>query len=429
MTTRASNTGIDRKRLDRREFFGRGAAAGVALALGPMLASAGEQAASTNSARASDRRIKLGLVGCGGRGSWITQFFTGHGGYTFVSVADYFQDRAEQAGAALGLDKSKCFSGLSGYKRVVESGAEAVVLETPSFFFPEHVEAAVAAGLHVYMAKPVAVDVPGTLRIGAAGQAATKKNRVLLVDYQIPTDPENSEVVKRIREGGLGALQAVWSYGYAGGDGFNDPPLTANIESRLTGLVWVNDDALGGGYIVNFDVHIVDAVVWALGRRAVAAYGKGGRFRREPNGDSFDTNIVTYTFEDGLAWTHQSGAGPTHDWLQHAGTSGLVASIQGSKAAARLSYWDKAYLRGGPKHYGGKAVEGLYDAGARRNVATFHELIASNTCSNDTVARAVDGTLTCILGREAARRGCFLSMNDLIKENKALAVDLRGLKA
>ena len=123
----------------------------------------------------AQRKIKVGLVGCGGRGSWIAGLFKQHGGYEFVAAADYFQDRAEKTGTSLGVDKSKCFSGLSAYKRLIESGVEAVILETPPYFFPEHAAAAVEAGLHVYMAKPVAVDVPGAVKIGGAGQDGRRR--------------------------------------------------------------------------------------------------------------------------------------------------------------------------------------------------------------------------------------------------------------
>ena len=410
--------------IQRRQFLGNVATtAASASLLGAGLALAGDPAAA---AAATQRKLKVGLIGCGGRGSWIANLFKKNGGYEFVAVADYFQDRADKAGASLGAAKSKCFSGLSAYKRVIESGIEAVILETPPYFFPEHAAAAVEAGLHVYMAKPVAVDVPGALKIGASGKTATEKKQVFFVDYQIPTDPFNLEVCKRIREGGLGALQMIFSVGMSGGGGFSDPPLTDTIESRLVNLIWVNDVALGGAYIVNYDIHIIDGIIWALGRRPVSAYAKGGRFRREPHGDAFDTNFVTYALDDGLAWNHHSAVGPTHDWLKQ---GSLEGSIQGSAACARITYYGKTYLRGGPKHYAGGAVVNLYDAGAMRNIATFHQKVLAGDCGNESAQRSVDCTLTCILGREASRRGTFLTMEDLIKENKKLEIDLKGLKA
>ena len=103
---------------------------------------------------------------------------------------------------------------------MIASGVEAVALETPPYFFPEHVQAAVDARLHVYMAKPIAVDVPGCLQVQAAAKKATENKQCFLVDYQMPTDPFNIEVRKRLREGGLGKLQMVFSVGMGGGSGF-----------------------------------------------------------------------------------------------------------------------------------------------------------------------------------------------------------------
>jgi predicted dehydrogenase len=342
-----------------------------------------------------------------------------------VAAADYFQDRAEKTGMLLGAERSKCFSGLSAYRRLLESGVEAVILETPPYFFPEHAAAAVEAGRHVYMAKPVAVDVPGTLKIGVLGQAATQKKQVFRVDYQMPTDPVNQEVYKRIREGGLGKLQMVYSLGKNGSGALNDPPFTKNPEDRLTHLIWCNDDAMGGGYLVNYDIHVIDAMIWALGKRPVSAYGKGGRFRKDPHGDTLDTYSVTFGFDDGLAWSHESAVGPTHDWLKQ---GSLEGSIQGSAGVARLAYWGKAYLRGGPKHFGGGAVVDLYKAGAQRNIAEFHRDVLAGNCGNVAAQRSVDCTLASILAREAVRRGTLLTMDELIRENRRLEVDLKGLK-
>jgi hypothetical protein len=86
-------------------------------------------------------------------------------------------------------------------------------------------------------------------------------------------------------------------------------------------------------------------------------------------------------------------------------------------------------LRGGPKHYGGGEVANLYDEGAKRNIADFYSRIVEGRCDNSTVQRAVDGTLTAILGREAAARRIRLTMDELINENKKLEVDLSGLKS
>ena len=383
------------------------------------------------SARAEDttkptRKIKLGLIGCGGRGHWIAKLFLRHGGYTIHALADYFPEGAAAGGKDLGVDEARRFTGLSGYQKLIASGVEAVVIIDVPYFYPEQAQAAVAAGLHIYMAKPVAVDVPGALAIGASAKRATQQQRVFLVDYQMPTDPLNIEISQRVAAGGLGTLQTIFSTGAAGGNVFNDPPLTQNLESRLRGLVWVNDDALGCGYIGNYDIHVVDAVLRTIGCLPVAAYGWGARFRPTPHGDTLDSTCVMYTFADGMVWNHQSPRGTSDDWFSTNGS--LVAEFQGSEASARVSYWGKAFVRGGKQHYGGGKVANLYESGAVRNIAAFYDAITKGDVSNTTVQHAVDSVLTCILGREAAARCTLLTMDTVLKENKKLMVDLTGLK-
>ena len=150
----------------------------------------------------------------------------------------------------------------------------------PSWIFPtsilEQAKAAADAGCHVYMAKPIAVDVPGCLAIQSAAKLATEKKRCFLVDYQIPTEPANIEVANRIREGALGRLVHVLSYGFAGA--WPDPPKGATIENRLRGGVWLSDIALGGDFIA-YDIHIIDGVTWVMGKRPVRVCGSSHRYR------------------------------------------------------------------------------------------------------------------------------------------------------
>ena len=398
----------------RRQFIGGTLAAAGSL-LGVMSSPAAEEKSKFT------RKIKTGFIGGGGRGRWIAGLFMSHGGYEPVAVADYFRPVADKLGDALGVDAARRFSDLSGYKKVIESGIEALVIEDVPFFYPEQARAAVEAGLHVYIAKPVAVDVPGCLAIGAAGKLATQKQRVFLVDYQIPTDPINIEVARRIRDGGLGPLAQVQTYGITGG--FKDPPKTATIESRLQHLVWVNDTALGCDYIGNYDIHAIDAAIWVIGQRPVVAMGGARICRASPHGDAHDVCSVVYEYADGLVHNHYGqGLANNMDGV-------LVAAFAGPVANAQINYWGKAFVRGGPKHFGGGSIINLYEAGAVRNIATFHQNIVEQKYANDTVPRAVDGGLTCILGREAGARHARLTMDDLIRENKRLDVDLSGLKA
>jgi predicted dehydrogenase len=334
-------------------------------------------------------------------------------------VADYFPEVAEQCGDALGVDKARRFSTLSGYKRLLESGVEAVALEVPPYFFPEQASAAVQAGLHVYMAKPVAPDVPGSLRILEAGKKAAQRQKCFWVDYQMPTDPVNIEVLKRLGAGGFGKISQVATVGVS--SGFSDPPRTATMESRLRNLIWVNDVAMGGDNIGNYDIHAIDAACWVLGRRPVAATGGSRICRPDPHGDASDVCSVVFEYADGLVHNHFGQALPNFT------TGELSCRIFSDKGNAMVNYWGKAHVRAGEDAWSG-SVDNLYEAGAVRNIAAFYDKVVNGHFENENVARAVDGILACILGREAAARRARLTMDQILQENKRLEVDLSGLK-
>jgi predicted dehydrogenase len=395
----------------RRQFLGKAAAAAATVSsLGALPALAA----------GLSRKIKLGVIGCGGRGSWIANHFKNHGGYEMFAVADYFPEVAERCGDALGVNKARRFWTLSGYKGLLECGVEAVALETPPCFFPTHAAAAVAAGMHVYMAKPVAVDVPGALSIESTARAATAKQRCFLVDYQMPTDPANQEVLKRIHAPGFGRIAQVQTYGVGGG--FPDPARTATIESRLQHLIWVNDIAMGCDYIGNYDIHAIDAALWAIGEGPSAAMGSSAIRRPDPHGDSHDVCSVIYEYANGVVHNHFGEA------LANQTRGELTCRVDGQKGNATLIYWGKATFRSSDDGFSGE-VENLYDAGAIRNIAAFYQHVTESRFENDTVRRAVDGVLACVLGREAAARHGRVTMDELMRENKNLALDLAGLKS
>ena len=117
-------------------------------------------------------RVDLGIIGCGGRGSWIANLFQKHGGYNVVAAADYFPDRVRKFGDKLGVPQARRFTGLSAYRRLLEHKLDAVAIMSPPFFHPTQAADAVAAGTHVYLAKPIAVDVPGCTMVQEAAAKA-----------------------------------------------------------------------------------------------------------------------------------------------------------------------------------------------------------------------------------------------------------------
>jgi predicted dehydrogenase len=368
----------------------------------------------------ANSRVEVGVIGLGGRGDMIAQFIEEHGGYKITAVADYFPEVADAAGERHGVPKKRRFSGLTGYKRLLESKVEAVFLETPPYCFPKHTTAAVEAGCHVYMAKPVACDVTGCLEVQEAAKKAKAKDRVFLIDFQTRTDPFYIEGIERVHKGEIGKIGMLSSL-YSD-ESFADPPLTANVKSRLQHLIWVNDDALGGGYLVNAGIHAIDVALWLAGDKPVSATGASRIARNDPHGDTHDVYSLTYEFADGLILNHR-GEHLKNKFEFHAD---CTAHCQ--DGYLETGYSGKVTMPGRNTSWEGGDVKELYQAGAKRNIATFHESIVSRKYENPTVEPSINAALTVILGREAGLRRTKVTWDEMIAEKRRLVPNLEGLK-
>ncbi len=403
-------TAQTRQGLNRRDFIAGAAALSFAMIQPSAVRGTG---AST--------RIKAGVIGVGQRGTMITDMLARHGGYEIAAVADYFESVANAAGERFGVPQAKCFWGLSAYEKLIASGLDAVFLETPPYCFPEHVEAAVNAGCHVYMAKPLGCDVPGCLKISEMAKRATPDKQVFLVDFQTRTDPFFMEGVKRVREGAIGPI-AMLSSEY-NDESFSDPSKTATIESRLQQLIWVNDEALGGSYLVNAGIHAIDVALWIAGQMPVSAVGASRIGRADPHGDSHDVYSLTYEFADGLILNHRG------EHLKNRFEFRSDCLAQGQEGYLETGYTTRVRILANRTGYRGGDVVDLYPNGAMRNIDTFHKCVIDGRYDNETVEPSVNATLATILGREAARRRTRLTLDEVVRENRRLEVDLTGLKA
>ena len=396
--------------LTRRRFLAKSATAAAAVTIVKPRLVRGTQA---------NARIRVGCIGLGGRGAWIARHVKEQAGYEITAVTDYFPEVAQKIGEELGVAEGRRFSGLKGYQRMLETDVEAVICKTPPYCFPEHVTAAVEAGCHVYMAKPIACDVPGTLQVAEAAKRAKKNKKVFLVDFQTRTDPFYIEAIRRVHAGDIGGLRLVNVFG--GSDGFRDPPKTDTIASRLQGLIWVNDLELGGGYPVNYDVHAIDVAMWVVGKRPIKAMGCGHLANPDAHGNALRAYSVTYQFEDEVIINFNGEQLPNTK-------SRLDCNAYGVKGYLETSYGGRVWIRGNIKPYKGGSTSKIYGAGMQANIATFHKSITEGNYDNPTVQPSVDTNLASILGREAARRKTVITWDEMIKENQKLEVDFKGLK-
>jgi len=364
----------------------------------------------------ANSKIEIGLIGCGGRGDWITEVFKQNPNYQWVAVADYFENRVKAVGAKVGVGEDRQYSALSGYKRLLDSKLDAVVIQTPPCFHPEQAADSVDAGKHVFLSKPVAVDVPGCVSIAQSGKKATEKKLVYLVDYQTRANRFFREAMRRVHAGDLGELVSVYAF-YPWGGGGHDAVLTGP-ESYL--LNWYQSMELSGCCIVEQDVHALDVATWVTNADPLYAAGLGGRKIRK-NGDIYDHYNVTYAF-------------PGNVTLQFASVKfipgvrdEIVCKAWGTKGTLETDYFGDVCIRGVNPYEGGNCADN-YWSGAVTNAKEFAEQIIAGDVSNPTVAPSVRSNLTAILGRDATRQGRLLTWDDMMRANVKLEMKLDGLK-
>ncbi len=409
--------------MGRREFMAKAGAAALTAAVLP--------AGLAGGTRAGDK-LKLGLVGCGGRGTWIAGLFRKHGGFEIAAAADYFKERVDEAGEVLGVPEARRYTGLAGYKRLLDSGVDAVAIETPPYFHPEQVQAAVDAGAHVYLAKPAAVDVPGCRAITAAGNKAKEKRRVFLVDFQTRTNPIFIEAVRRVHEGGLGDIVFGEATYHA------DCPFEQwydilrkepdNPENWIRG--WGLDRALSGDMITEQDIHAIDVMNWLMGTPPLHAHGTGGLSARPRIGTCWDHFVVYYQYPGGVG-IQFSG----RQFKGHGTQEGIRNRLFGSKGVLETEYGGNVLIRGENFYRGGR-TEDIYEQGAASNIAAFHEAITGGSFLNPTVAPSVQSNLITILGRKAAYESLnaahesrTVTWQELLKDDERLEPRLKGLKS
>lgn len=416
----------DHASLDRRAFLSRllaGAMTVPSLSLLADLHAAEEPAAVP--ATIAGPTVRLGMIGCGSRGSWIAERFRQHGGFSIAAAADYFPDKVAAFGEKFGIPRERRFTGLDGFQRVLASGAvDAVAIESPPFFHPGQAAAAVDAGRHVYLAKPVAVDVPGCRTVEDSARRAGERGLVFLVDFQTRAQPLFLEALKRVQRGAIGTI-AFGDAVYHNDDPFEQAAALleerpGDPEARLR--AWGLDRALSGDCIVEQFVHVIDVAMWAMaGRLPVSATGAGGRLVRQAVGTCWDSFQVQYRFDDHVAVSLSGRQFSGH------GCAGTIHNrMFGTQGVLETEYGGTVMIRGKEFYRGGKTPI-IYQEGADNNIAAFHHAITTRDATNPTVAPSVLSTLVGILGRTSAYEGRTVTWQELEQDKTRLVPDLAGL--
>jgi predicted dehydrogenase len=409
--------------LKRREFLATStlATAGI-LTLGGRALHAQETAATKPAAAVP--KLKLGLIGCGHRGAWIGGLALRHGGYEIHAVADYFPDRAANVARRFKVPTERAFSGLSAFKRLLDTKPDAIALEVAPWFHSSMAVEAVNAGIHVYLAKPIAVDVPGTLAVEAAAKLATAKKQCFLVDFQTRTNPFYQEAMRRANTGVLGDLIFGEGIYHENGPHLGVRPIRTP-EDRLR--YWCNDYALSGDIILENNIHTLDVMSWAFGDKPpLQAFGSRGlKWRKRDSGDTNDHYTLYYQYPGDVGVTFSSRQFQGHGTMPE----GIVFRLFGTKGVMETKYGGNVLIRGDKDvFYRGGKTTNIYDEGAITNLAAFHRAITTGDFSNPTVAPAVRSNLVGLLGRMAAQAGRAVAWEEVLRDTNRLEPSLQGLR-
>jgi len=370
----------------------------------------------------ANAKIRLGMIGCGGRGNWIADLFQKNGNYEIVAAADYFPDRANGLGERFHVAPGRRYTGLSGYKRLLDSKPDAVVIESPPYFHPEQTLAAVDAGCHVFVAKPIAVDVPGCLTMAEAGRKATQKKLCVLVDFQTRANELYREAIRRVHAGDIGPIVSGEAVYYCGGTWGGDDVLRAdpnNPENRLR--AWGLDRILSGDVITEQNIHALDVATWVVNADPVKAFGTCGRKGRGDSGTCHGHFAVIYQFPGDVVISFASKQYGT-------GYDDIGCRVYGPRGTLDTHYFGTVMIRGEKSYKGGK-LGNLYTDGCVQNIADFHKAITQGDFSNPTVAPSVRSNLTTILGRMAAYKKAEVTWDEMMKANEKYEFPTAALKA
>lgn len=294
--------------ISRRRFLGSVAAAGAAaVTVTNGTVRAQTPAPAAPKAQAPDGRLlKAGLIGCGGRGRGAANNFLDAGpNLQIVALADVFPDRVAKARELLNgqrgqqITEANCFTGFDAYQKLLESGGVDVVLNaTPPHFRPQHAAAIVAARKHLFLEKPLGVDVPGVKSIMETAERASSAGLSLMTGTQLRRENARMEVYKRVRDGAIGDIRSVRAIRNQGALWYRTPqPGWSDMEYMIRD--WVNWGWLSGDIIVEQHIHHLDAMLWVLGKTPVKATGMGAHARRR-TGDQYDFFSIDYEYPDGV---------------------------------------------------------------------------------------------------------------------------------
>jgi myo-inositol 2-dehydrogenase/D-chiro-inositol 1-dehydrogenase len=396
-----------RRGITRRDFIVRGAVAASAISGLPFLRTSGAEAV---------RPLKVGLIGCGGRGtSSLVEALQAAPGIRVTALADPFRDRVDQCLryitnrtrmrellAGVDVKPDHCFAGLDGYKRLLETDVDWVNLVGPPGFRHRHFAEAVEAGKHVFMEKPVATDPVAVRKILQTAKKAKEKGLSVVVGFDNRHNPSRMEAVRRIHNGAIGDVVSGTSYNYTSWTRWyrGDDPSWSEMEYQCRN--WYYFCWLSGDVIVEQSIHTIDVTNWVMGAYPISALGQGGRqIPLGPRmGNIWDHMTVDYEYPNDVHVIHMDRQWPD---CHGSGSAGFI----GTKGR----YFRNEITGQNPWKFAGRLERsGVYEQ--RDMIESIRTGKPRSEAENGAYA-----ALTAIMGRESAYTGKLVTWKETLNSD------------
>lgn len=411
--------------MKRREFLQSTAALSAVTLISPS-AAFGSKA---NSA------IRMGIIGCGGRGTAVITSMSENTNINIIAMADLFADKLEQTKKILdaqnikkgfaAINKANTYIGSKAYLRLLENKeVDAVLISSPAYTHADFLEAAALAGKHIYCEKPAAPDVFGCRKVEHVGNLMNGKLS-MVIGFQIRYATPYVEMVKRIQRGDLGEILNAHLCYLSTEGGVKDITGMSYDEARIRNQY--NFHALSGGTMLDQSIHMIDVCNWALQKVPIRAMGTGGKDESHKFGDTWKHFQILYQYP-GINVSVLATQFGTH-------FGDVCAKFIGTKGTAEAHYsggvfisgdnpWDSGVPRCAntklteEQRNAGQFQSALQDADANKEIA-FIKSIETGNFLNETRS-GTESALTAILGREAAISGDSLGWDELRNSNLRL---------
>jgi len=420
--------------MNRREFIQAGSATASGLLLLKPSTAFGYQA---NSA------VRLGLLGCGSRGTAVSTSFSQNTTAQVVALADLFPDQLaagrshfDQVNATLGrqpLNSKLLFHGPRAFEQLAGSpDIDLIQISTPPFFHVQHLEAAVGSGKHVYCEKPIGIDVAQARQALEIGKRV-RPTQSVEVGFQCRSAPPIAAIAQRIQAGALGKIASVAANYNAPASKEKFRPGASADELRLRNWLW--DRALSGDILVEQNIHIIDLCNWILGAHPLKANATGGRNILTHAGDCWDNYQVDFVYPENVHLSFSSTQfgdyGGFDAGLRFFGASGsATVPYSGPVQILGAQAWSWQDSAATPAAESGKfAANGSFSDNLafadRDKERTFIESITTGACHNQ-IAAGVETSLSCMLGRMAGYERREVTWEELLArgETYKLGMDL-----